>query len=287
MDHGTNEVKQGGKTSVIVLRKIPTVFTGTCYLIYFDSKDENEFPFLYIGVNSNIELEDMPRQFTFYFTTKDDWHGVVTENWAGYQYPLKIDTPYQNFPLALVVSPLSREFYYSLESKTNMNQNSKDPCFQSSEVLEILKTKNCTEPCIPIILSALFNKSEIKVCSNFENHNCAVWDIQQYAVAKQKACMKQAVGEYFKGLGNVREGFHILSPELTQEKIKNKMLMKLCFVNSEEVTISEEKLVYDSKDLLAWLGGALGIFIGYSFFDLSKLIIDVTFFFIYKLVNKC
>ena len=63
--------------------------------------------------------------------------------------------------------------------------------------------------------------------------------------------------------------------------------MFLWFENSETVDISEEKLVYDSKDLLAWLGGALGIFIGYSFFDLSKLIIDVTFFFIYKLVNKC
>ena len=43
------------------------------------------------------------------------------------------------------------------------------------------------------------------------------------------------------------------------------------------VTISEEKLVYDSKDLLAWIGGALGLFIGYSFFDLAKYIINKAF----------
>ena len=35
-------------------------------------------------------------------------------------------------------------------------------------------------------------------------------------------------------------------------------------------TIYEEKLVYGPKDLLAWLGGALGIFVGYSFFDFAK-----------------
>ena len=272
---------------MIVLRKIPTLFTGTCYLIYLDSKGENEFPAFFIGVNSDIKLEDMPRQFTIYFTTKDDWHGVITENWAGYQYPLKIDTPYQNFPLELTISPLSRDHYHSLESKTNMNQNGKDPCFKSSEILEILKTENCTKLCIPIILSALLDKSEIKVCSNFVNHNCAIWEIQKYAIAKQRACMKPGIGKYYKGLGNFREGFPILSPELSHEKIRNKTLMFLWFKNSETVDISEEKLVYDSKDLLAWLGGAHGIFIGYSFFDLSKLIIDVTFFFIYELVNKC
>ena len=37
-----------------------------------------------------------------------------------------------------------------------------------------------------------------------------------------------------------------------------------------------------SKDLLAWLGGALGIFVGYSFFDFAKQIIDVAFYCIYK-----
>ena len=54
---------------------------------------------------------------------------------------------------------------------------------------------------------------------------------------------------------------------------------------SNVTIISEEKLVYGSKDLLAWLGGALGIFVGYSFFDLAKTIIDVSFFFIYKGIN--
>ena len=51
---------------------------------------------------------------------------------------------------------------------------------------------------------------------------------------------------------------------------------------SNLTTITQEKLVYDSKDLLAWLGGALGIFVGYSFFDLLKFIIDIVFNFMEK-----
>jgi hypothetical protein len=51
---------------------------------------------------------------------------------------------------------------------------------------------------------------------------------------------------------------------------------------SNVTIISEEKLVNDPKYLLAWLGGALGIFVGYSFFDLAKNIVDVVFYFIYR-----
>ena len=53
------------------------------------------------------------------------------------------------------------------------------------------------------------------------------------------------------------------------------MLLLLDLENmSKKVIVSEEALVYDSKDLLAWIGGALGVFVGYSFFNLSQHIID-------------
>ena len=56
--------------------------------------------------------------------------------------------------------------------------------------------------------------------------------------------------------------------------------------DEELVTISEEKFVYDSKDLLAWIGGALGLFVGYSFFDLAKYIINIAFHTFYKNIEK-
>ena len=47
---------------------------------------------------------------------------------------------------------------------------------------------------------------------------------------------------------------------------------------SKKVIISEEELIYDSKDLIACIGGALGIFVGYSFFNLSQHIIAIVFY---------
>ena len=47
---------------------------------------------------------------------------------------------------------------------------------------------------------------------------------------------------------------------------------------SKKVIISEEELIYDSKDLIACIGGALGIFVGYSFFNLLQNFIDIFFY---------
>ena len=47
-------------------------------------------------------------------------------------------------------------------------------------------------------------------------------------------------------------------------------------------TIHEEKLVYEGKYLMAWLGGALSIFIGLSLFDICSQIIDLLLYYCQK-----
>ena len=65
------------------------------------------------------------------------------------------------------------------------------------------------------------------------------------------------------------------------------MLLLLDLENmSKKVIVSEEALVYDSKDLLAWIGGALGVFVGYSFFNLSQHIIDGVSYILNKVKKK-
>ena len=95
--------------------------------------------------------------------------------------------------------------------------------------------------------------------------------------------MTPATQKYFKGISTYMRGFTNYYPEIIKGGRKDRTLMLFyCGYKSNATIISEEKLVYDSKDLLAWLGGALGIFVGYSFFDLTKNIIDVVFYFIYR-----
>ena len=54
---------------------------------------------------------------------------------------------------------------------------------------------------------------------------------------------------------------------------------------SPYVTDREEVLVYREDDLFAWLGGAIGLFVGYSMYDLSSHIIDLAFNLISRLTN--
>ena len=44
-------------------------------------------------------------------------------------------------------------------------------------------------------------------------------------------------------------------------------------------------MIYTSKDLVAWIGGALGVFVGYSMFDFSKQIIDWVFQIVYRIIG--
>ena len=94
------------------MKLIPTAYSGSCYLIHADSKRKENS--IYIGYKDHLTKKNVPKQFTIYFTTNNDWHGIVNDKWVGYQYPLQIDTASHTFPLELAVKPLYREYYYSL-----------------------------------------------------------------------------------------------------------------------------------------------------------------------------
>ena len=42
------------------------------------------------------------------------------------------------------------------------------------------------------------------------------------------------------------------------------------FFSSNEVEVQKEYLVYDMNDLIGFVGGTLGLFVGFSFFELAK-----------------
>ena len=213
-------------------------------------------------------------------------------NWLReHQSPLKIETPYQRFPLHVQLMPLSRDYYNSLKSKPEESykheKSNPKKCLEPEKIKMIQKAKNCTEFCLPFIYQAFFSNSTIlKICENFDDYFCALKDIHDYLQEEQLTCMKPIIEKNFIGKANFYSDFTNYFPGIINEERKKRTLMLLFWAyQSKDTIISEEKLVYDSKDLVAWLGGALGIFLGYSFFDLSKHVIDLAFYFIYKIVN--
>ena len=74
----------------VEMKLIPTAYSGSCYLIHADSKRKDNS--IYIGYKDYLIEKNAPKRFTIYFTTYNDWHGIVNDKWVGYQYPLQIDT---------------------------------------------------------------------------------------------------------------------------------------------------------------------------------------------------
>ena len=79
----------------VEMKLIPTAYSGSCYLIHADSKRKENS--IYIGYKGHLTKKNVPKQFTIYFTTNNDWHGIVNDKWVGYQYPLQIDTGIPRF----------------------------------------------------------------------------------------------------------------------------------------------------------------------------------------------
>ena len=107
-------------------------------------------------------------------------------------------------------------------------------------------------------------------------------------MTQQETCMKPMVEKYFNGMVICREGISNDYTYSVSDKRKNQTVLLFWweFDSNDHATLNEEKLVYDDKDLLAWLGGAFGIFVGYSFLDFFNRCVDIIFHYVYKLLKK-
>ena len=84
----SNEITLGQvsiKNFTFEVFEILTKFHGQCYTIEpkFNVKTIPFEMLLRIQPNSSLD-EDYPRKFYVYLTSKDDWHGIVTNDWPQY-----------------------------------------------------------------------------------------------------------------------------------------------------------------------------------------------------------
>ena len=85
----------------------------------------------------------------------------------------------------------------------------------------------------------------------------------------------------------ILDGIPYFTTQNMDDERKKRIIVSLWWqFDSADGTANEEKLLYDSKDLLAWVGGALGIFVGCSIFDILSQIISMIFYFVARVINK-
>ena len=157
-----------------------------------------------------------------------------------------------------------------------MSTNSKEGCkTDPNMILKIRKDKNCTNDCIPTIFSSLFDLSKFKECPDYDSHFCALEEIFGYVHGQPLRCTNSGVEKYFDGFPEIYKGIsyahwasriNISTMGNDDERGRTLFALSWNFV-SPYVNNREEVLVYGRVDLISWLGGAIGVFGGYSIYD--------------------
>ena len=162
-------------------------------------------------------------------------------------------------------------------------------CIDTNSIKEVRKDQKCKEDCIPIQFSSLFDLSEIKICLDYENHFCAYHQIQMYiwklSKKKQILCTKENVKKSYKGQVTYSGGIdYDITNKIPEERRNDILFFMRWTFETDHITVQREELMYGPKDLLSWIGGALGIFVGYSIFDLTSLVLDWVFQFVCRII---
>lgn len=147
--------------------------------------------------------------------------------------------------------------------------------------MTIREQSGCSTFCVPVQYSSFVNSTDLPTCQSLDEHLCANGQIFHYINHQTtKICnsMNSNSKKYYKGLHYFRSelGVDRNSVSLNKELAKVKKVLRIEWKFASNMrTIHEEKLVYEGKYLIAWLGGSLSIFIGLSFFDICIQIINL------------
>ena len=150
--------------------------------------------------------------------------------------------------------------------------------------MTIREQTGCSTFCVPVQYSSFVNSTDLPTCKSLDEHLCANGQIFHYINHQTtRICnsMNSNSKKYYTGLHYFRSelGVDRNSVSLHENNTKGKKNLRIEWKFASNIRmIREEKLVYEGKYLIAWLGGSLSIFIGLSFFDICSQIIDLAIY---------
>jgi hypothetical protein len=236
-----------------------------CYTIAIHQEIEG-IDLISIGIKFNNEaIKDLHNNYGFqcYLSEESDHIGMVYGEWEG-------------------AKPLS--FHASLGNYVTLNiekaiwqQNSNDPCTnypvgeslftcRSKEMIPNDNSTKCNNSCAVVNARNYYKaagKTIVDQCNTVDDHFCQLEELMiAFDISKGKCQLPCSVSEFS---GNVQEN---RVPE------GNHLLYFILGYRSNRVSIFEEYLLYDFPAIVGSVGGSLGLFIGFSFFDFGSLILD-------------
>ena len=253
---------ESGNKENILVQEFPTPMFGYCYLLQpsfqLGVADYFQFSVIYNGT----ELKDP--KVNLYFTTDYDYLGVASGIWQNLT-PLRVDV---DFTLGNIIIDIKEsKFDYVYCDKDSPYKSFQDCFTKKFRYINFKKCKRC---------SNIFNRAyEVYLNDSFLGPDCT---------PEEEACViNKEFSEWLKipdecPLQCNRTQYTATLTESANLDITDSGVKSADFVilsGSNTKTINQEYWVYDTVGLIGAIGGSLGLFIGFSFFDCICVFIDL------------
>ena len=137
-----------------------------------------------------------------------------------------------------------------------------------TDIIANYNYSNCENLCMPVTLPESATKSldfKDTECETVYDHTCMAWEFNDVLNEIIKKCPKNCVNVQFTGKST------FLLP--ISEDVKFSRKYNLYFV-STKTAVEEEYLIMDFTGLIGAIGGTLGLFIGFSFKEITTFLVD-------------
>ena len=247
----------------MIVKEQATYHYGMCYIVeIMNNLDEEK-----ISMTVQRSAGHEAKQVKIWLTSQHDSLGIVYRTLGNFR-PFKTAVPFGGDHVPKITIQQS-ETYNMKCKKSDSDYVSEQQCFADEY---LFGNFSCHTKCLPIQMSGfryVGDFSAIENCKNLDDEVCnngpAVWDelIPTFRNCPQpcletnyaKSQIEMMNNKYDYSLMNENEAFFHLHVELTQ-------------------FVYKEMLVYDANDMIGSIGGSLGLFFGFAFFDIMSRLLD-------------
>ena len=238
-------------------------FRALCYKIEYVTQMPKEPHGIYLTFTTSDQGVNKLQGINWFPAATNTWQGVITEDWPYNNIPLKMNGNFKQdfsnyFPIKL-----REDVWKYLEEQSDFFG-----CIAKERYDEGPGETHCDS-----IFHLSFNTNplevlnETNICDSSKDHFNATEALKKMV----QKCLMQSKFQQYSTVSNDMISY----PLESLHTMKNMSLVEIQMQFSSNVqTVHEEVLILDGIGLLGSLGGSLGLFLGFSFFDYIAMFID-------------
>jgi hypothetical protein len=139
---------------------------------------------------------------------------------------------------------------------------------RGKHLIHQIEELNCTKKCLPVQLGNFkhLTKDIKDICTSEEDHNCNAlsWNSDNTVRTDQGKCIKPCHRSQYKA--------EILESKTVMYQ-NNTFAIAFKYKNNR-ISVHEEVLLFDFWTMIGTVGGSLGLFIGFSYFNCGVALLD-------------